>query len=328
MARQQSIAKDYARNQPRSAIGQAMQNLRHASELLPVEERTLTNRRPTPEPSPSKKRDLTARIDAAQSYLEAAAVELAAARMKAAERQSESSVILSASSTTEQGSKSPQSPAARLISRTTERGSIAKHISTRSRRSKRDRYSGNPRSSPELSPDEETFFTPREASPDEDSLFVAQDDADQLKDRDGAANLTAAERLLESTLATYASPTGEPEPEPLDQDKKTKHRRGRPPGTRIVTRRPTGTLFGKSWDEEAWNRLSSENQRRITHAGRIEETVDGVLRAKPCFRCSRKLGDLPCRVYTNEAAAQWEGSSRSLTKCGRCRFDGQKCVDS
>lgn len=106
---------------------------------------------------------------------------------------------------------------------------------------------------------------------------------------------------------------------------KKKKKMGRPPGGKVALRRPVGTLFGASYDEDKWAALSIPNKLRLTHAGRIEETTSGMPRVLPCRRCvsKRKI----CRIYTPDAQQKYEGSSQAKRKCSWCRFEGQKCED-
>lgn len=100
---------------------------------------------------------------------------------------------------------------------------------------------------------------------------------------------------------------------------------GRPPGVRMALRRPVGTLFGASYDEKKWAALPIPLKRRLTHAGRIEETDSGMPRVLPCWRCARKRRI--CRVYTPDAQQEYGGSSQAKGTCGSCRFDSQECED-
>ena len=104
-----------------------------------------------------------------------------------------------------------------------------------------------------------------------------------------------------------------------------KRPRGRKLGSSNVAERPPAIAWSyyPVRSRAEWAALSGADKRRLSHIARIEEdAVLGEPRVPACARCASK--GLVCRQYKKTARVQHEGKS-GVSKCGRCRYDGQKC---
>lgn len=85
-----------------------------------------------------------------------------------------------------------------------------------------------------------------------------------------------------------------------------------------------GKYYSDTTSEAAWPGVDAKRQRTLSHIGRIEETVAGVIAASRCERCEQERYD-DCTVYTDAARAKYF-SKRVGYGCSRCRYGGRSCT--
>jgi hypothetical protein len=85
-----------------------------------------------------------------------------------------------------------------------------------------------------------------------------------------------------------------------------------------VIRKPDAMGHGLYYSLRPFENESYDQQLRLSHVGRIEETLDGEYCLPKCRRCVHS--GYSCRRYTAANMITFRTS-----RCARCLFDGDSC---